>query len=54
MFIKEIFSYSNFEKYNKEAVYYSDPISVNNKDVVSINSCVKTEALEPLKVKYSF
>ena len=52
--MKEIFSYSNFEMYNKEAIYYSDPISFNNKDVVSINSCVKTEALESLKVKYAF
>ena len=52
--MKEIFSYSNFEEYNKEAAFYSDPISFNNKDIITINSCVKTEASKLLKVKYSF
>lgn len=52
--MKEIFCYSNFERYNKDAQYYSDPISFNNKDIVTINSGVKTSSSEKLKVKYIF
>ena len=53
-YLKEIFCYSNFERYNKDAQYYSDPISFNNKDIVTINSGVKTSSSEKLKVKYIF
>ena len=52
-FLKELFIYSNFEKYNKteELIFYSNPIMTHD-GITTINSGVKNKNKNPLKLKY--
>ena len=52
-FLKELFIYSNFKKYNKsdDIQAYSSPI-ITNGDIVEINSGIKNIKNEPLVFKY--
>ena len=53
-FIKELFIYSNFEKYNKseEIETYSDKVKKNN-NVTIINSGIRNKNSEPLIINYA-
>lgn len=53
-FIKEIFLYSNFNRFNDETQIetYSKPIITNN-NIVEINSGIKNKESKPLVIKYS-
>lgn len=53
-FVKEIFIYSNFSKFNdiNSITTYSNPITTNNNGLITIDSGIKNTNSKPLIVKY--
>ena len=52
-FIKEVFLYSNFERYNKFYETFSVPIKIANKKTI-ISSGIRSKNGEPLTIEYTF